>query len=139
MRILTVKNPWAYALAAGWKDVENRSWWTGHRTTDLSSAVAIHAGLDVDMDWESIYPAGAPRPPYTLALPRGAIIAVADLTDVVTDSTSPWAQEGQWHWTFANARTLTEPIPYTGGLGLRHLDDDVAAQVELALAEGTRS
>lgn len=31
MRILSVRQPWAWALVDGWKDVENRSWRTAYR------------------------------------------------------------------------------------------------------------
>lgn len=127
-RVLTIKQPWAYALAAGWKDVENRSWGTLYR-----GPVAIHAGLDVDEEFRRIYPANQPIPPYIHGLTRGAIIAVVDLADVVTDSTSIWAQEGQFHWLLANVRSI-EPIPYTGGMGLRHLDPDAEKQIREAVA-----
>lgn len=88
---------------------------------------------------------------------RGAIIGVVDLVDVhpvanphfhpiCYDQTqpnglleaaergdgacSPWAHpEGQWHLVLANPRALTEPIPYRGALGLRHVDDDTTARI----------
>jgi hypothetical protein len=133
MKILTVKQPWAFALAAGWKDIENRSWGTLYR-----GPVAIHAGRDVDEDFHQVWPEQQILPPYVLGLPRGAIVAVADLVDVTTDSGSPWAQDGLFHWQFANPRELP-PIPFTGALGLRHLDEETTTLIEQLLAEGARS
>lgn len=132
MRILTVKQPWAYAIAAGWKDIENRSWGTAYR-----GPIAIHAGLDVDEEFTSHYPEGTPTPPYVHALTRGHIIAVVDLLDVVTDSPSRWADNGQFHWILGNPREL-EPIKYTGGQGLRHLDPEAIAAVTAQLSGDTR-
>lgn len=40
MRALTIHGPWAWAIAAGHKTVENRSWTTNYRGT-----LAIHAGI----------------------------------------------------------------------------------------------
>jgi hypothetical protein len=117
VRILTVKPSWSHAIIHLGKDVENRSWSTLHRGT-----IAIHAGLGAD---ESVHLEGAP--PFTL-IDRGVIVGVVDLVNVVLDSTSRWAEPDQFHWLLANPRPIT-PIPYQGGLGLRHLDADVAAQI----------
>jgi hypothetical protein len=44
MRALTVRQPWAWAIIHGGKDVENRSW-TNRYATGL---IAIHAGVGLD-------------------------------------------------------------------------------------------
>ncbi len=43
MRALTIRQPWAWAIAVAGKDVENRSWQTSHR-----GLLAIHAGKGED-------------------------------------------------------------------------------------------
>jgi hypothetical protein len=56
IRGLTIRQPWASAIAFGDKRVENRSWPTAYR-----GLVAIHAGLSVDWDAaEKAWPAAGP-------------------------------------------------------------------------------
>lgn len=45
MKTLAVRQPWAWAIARGHKNVENRGWVTPHR-----GPLAIHAGLRPDDD-----------------------------------------------------------------------------------------
>lgn len=42
---------------------------------------------------------------------------------------SPWAEPDRFHLVLANARPLTEPLPYKGGLGLRKLTPNQIAAV----------
>lgn len=92
---------------------------------------------------------------------RGAILGVVDLVDMHSasviggcgyirhdcpehgtcrDHCSPWAEgpapRGGWmqHLVLANPRPLVEPIPQTGALGLRRLDDATIARIQEAIA-----
>jgi hypothetical protein len=113
-RVLTVRQPWASLIVAGIKDVENRSWPTRHR-----GRLYIHAGLELDK-------AAMERHGHRFAgdaeLPRGFIIGRVDVTDCVRDSTSRWADRGQWHWMLANAVELRQPIAARGQLSLWTFD-----------------
>jgi hypothetical protein len=119
--VLTVKQPWAWAIIHGGKDVENRALsiaggWRG--------TVAIHAGL------ASIVQAGVEHPEMQKldpmgrgALRFGEIIGVVDLIEVhapyaETELCSPWAETGAFHMKLANPRSIA-PARYTGALGLR--------------------
>jgi hypothetical protein len=139
MKSLTVRQPWASAIAFGRKDVENRTWATGHR-----GLLAIHAGKGIewtasDAAWIEAglmpYRSGDPRKAWSGSLPLGAIVAVARLTDchdaTRTDycSCSPWAMAHQWHWELADVRPLAEPVPCKGALRLWNLPEDVEAAV----------
>jgi hypothetical protein len=128
MKVITVRQPWAHAIIHGGKDVENRSWGTLHR-----GPVAIHAGMAVDSSPKALQ---VPSPPMTL-IPRGAIIGVVDLVDVVTDSTSKWVdlEAGEFQWVLENPRSI-EPITHTGALGLRTLPEDVEMSILFALLGG---
>lgn len=150
MRILTVRQPWAWAIIHGGKDVENR---VRNIAGDYRGPIAIHvAQADADsapeplwMDQANWYRARRPQskkfePEWS---DRGAIIGVVDLVDVHHDSThgestntcSDWAQESVWHISFENPRPLAEPIPYKGALGLRHLDDATIARIRDQMGE----
>lgn len=114
MKALTVRQPWASHLVHSGKDVENRTWPTYYR-----GPLVIHAGQRVD----------EAAPPFDGPLPRGALIGVVDLVDVVGDHPSPWAEPGQWHWVLANPRPFPRPISYRGRLGLFELDGATSRKV----------
>jgi ASCH domain len=115
MPALSIRQPWAWAICAGHKDVENRSWKTRHR-----GPFAIHAGsarpAASNVEWirETL---GISVPS---SLTRGAIIGVANLVDIIDNSRSPWAAHGQLHWILADAELWATPIPCRGQLGLFH-------------------
>lgn len=96
LRGLTIRQPWAWAVIYGGKDVENRRWRTAHR-----GPLLIHAGQDADPDPEAsaklLWTMGDPEAfgqPRAAWQARGAIIDVVFLDDILTDSSSPWAAAG---------------------------------------------
>jgi hypothetical protein len=157
LRILTVRQPWAWAIIHGGKDVENR---VRNIAGAYRGPVAVHAGMA--WDWDTTLPVGETPHPTSMSLTRGAIIGVVDLVDVhrVANShfhpicydltgpnglleaaergdgaCSPWSTaNAQWHLVLANPRPLADPIPYKGALGLRRLDSETAARVWGGLA-----
>src|SRR6516164_125406 len=83
---LTVHQPWAWAITMGHKTIENRTWHTSYR-----GPLFIHAGgrkgaKEWLADWDTLVEEFAERgvklPPIG-TLTFGAIVAVAELTDVV--------------------------------------------------------
>lgn len=147
MRILTVRQPWAWAIIHGGKNVENR---TRNIAGDYRGPVAIHAALEFDvlavsgrsdalMAAVTAYNVAHPDPldgsPWFRD--RGAIIGVVDLIDSHPFHSciqqqhdgdwivcSEWAERSGHHLVLANPRALDEPIPWKGALGLRRLDFD---------------
>jgi hypothetical protein len=149
MRIITIRQPYAWAVIHGGKDVENRS---RNIAGGYRGPVAIHAGLRFDEAAED----GSPilstalnahlddTDPNCDTLPHqwpwradiGVIIGVVDLVDVheslmecmrTPDACneynlcSPWAEAYSHHLVLANPRPLAEPIPYRGALGMRNI------------------
>jgi hypothetical protein len=135
MRVLTVRQPWAWAIIHGGKDVENR---VRNIAGDYRGPVAIHAGLRPEapgMPWGVAEKAGMNTDRVDGdALHLGHIIGVVDLVDVHDPTVplfgltgcqgecTPWSEMGQWHLVLANPRALDEPIPWKGALGLRKTD-----------------
>lgn len=111
---LTVKQPWASLIMTGIKDIENRSW-----ITDYRGPIFIHAGQKWDSD---PLPEGVEVPYPKLwtetALPKGVILGTVELVDIVTNSKSDWAIEGEHHWVLRNPDHLSAPIPWRGQMGL---------------------
>jgi hypothetical protein len=127
VKALTIRQPWAYAIAVGRKDVENRTRRTHHR-----GEVAIHSALTVDPK-ASIDPIDVNRTLFV----RGAVLAVAEIVGCCDcgDRCTPWSQRGPgiFHWQLANVRALT-PIPAKGALGLWTLPYEVEQAVRGQLA-----
>ncbi|MCT1363941.1 hypothetical protein [Microbacterium sp. p3-SID131] len=134
-RILTVRQPWAWAIIHGGKGVENR---VRNIAGGYRGPVLIHVAKAYADDWQSEVLAdlmnrhpGVHDEPQPWRDDVGAIIGVADLVDVhrpLWDNTcdgdavcSPWGEVDGWpyHLVFENPRALVEPIPYRGALGLR--------------------
>lgn len=142
MRILTVRQPWAWAIIHAGKNIENRQ-------TNIAGSyrgpVAIHAAkaLPTPDAWNNASDVVARvtgmRPLIVPPSRLGAIIGVVDLIDIHEDdsaacySCTEWA-EVAWHMVLANPRPLTEPIPYRGMLGLRRLDDETITRIKAAIA-----
>jgi hypothetical protein len=132
---LTVWQPWAWAIAAGLKPVENRGWFTSYR-----GPLAIHAGRAFDNAglpafFELLAPTGVAAPRFD-ELPRGAVVALTELVEVCDRARDPaaagcgcgiWAATGQYHWRLTTARPLTNPVPGRGRQGLFEVDLPAAA------------
>src|SRR5258707_9619527 len=84
MKALSIRQPWAWLIVTGHKDVENRTW-----TTKYRGPLLIHASVtpdDVSTDIVNRY--GIPID--TAALHYGGLIGQVELVDVVTRSQSKW-------------------------------------------------
>jgi ASCH domain len=117
MRGISVKQPYAWLIVSGKKNIENRSWYTHHR-----GPLAIHAGLKrpTEDELEEIARTYKVRIPEK-ALKRGGIIGVVDLEEVVTSHKSKWFV-GPYGWVLRNARQ-TQFLPMTGRLGFMEVPD----------------
>lgn len=156
MRVLTVRNPWAWAIIHGGKTVENRP---RNIVGEHRGLVAIHAGQAWDQRWAQHPTAAAMRDAiaveradtdrghaevYQRMLNRaGEIVGVVDLVDVhdgrecETDAhaaCSEWALPGYIHLELRDPRPIAEPIRFRGNLGLQTLDEETAARVLEAIS-----
>ena len=134
MKILSVRQPWAWLIVAGHKDIENRKWYTNHRGPLLIHASKAMNPEDFPMQREWIKQSGIVIPED---LPRGAIVGAATLTNVYSDGRdeelqdlmflrgqdgNPWF-EGPYGFEMEYAVPFYEPIPYRGQLGIREASD----------------
>lgn len=141
MKTLTVRQPWAWAIARGHKLIENRPKLTNHR-----GPLAIHSGLKPDdrgddalrFVRDAIRAQGGTYPkrladdaPYC---DGGLVIATVDLVDVCIKALGgsscdcgPWAMPGSAHWQLANVRALATPFAARGHLYLWDCDMPVLA------------
>ena len=111
MKAITLHQPWATLIALGVKTIETRSWPTKHR-----GPIAIHAGKQsfncVDNTRHPLehmrgdyWTVGGVRwdherlgDPTLLGIPRGAVVATANLVDCVpmVKDGSPWDDHERW-------------------------------------------
>lgn len=120
---LSIRQPWAWAIVAGIKDVENRKW-----RTKVRGRILIHAAQSIDGSrrdatawlhgWQSQFRVAIP-PVDDLLL--GGIIGEAEIVDCVDHSASPWFF-GPFGFVLRNARPL--PFrPLKGRLGFFEVED----------------
>lgn len=143
MKAITLHQPWASLVAAGWKEVETRSWSTPYR-----GPLAIHAGKKRDRDGmvlhmtlNSVRGCSSTLFPEFEAMPFGAIVATCFLMDcapMVSDAATKhrlkilaqhpfepragWEFEkefgnyahGRFAWILQNVVPVDPPIPAHG-------------------------
>jgi hypothetical protein len=110
----------AWAIAAGVKPYENRTWRTNYR-----GDVAIIAGQSrksLDVSRAALRSLGI-EPPAEDDLPFGAIVCVVTLVDCVPLAEVPRRERsplvtGPWCWRLENIRRLRRPVACRGVLGL---------------------
>ncbi len=109
---LSVRQPWAELIVRGLKDVENRTWRNGYR-----GPVLIHAGQTSEINEAGGFVADLIKSRQVEGADGrfgfllkgvwgiGAVVGVAEITDCVTSSASPWFV-GPYGFTLKNARKL---------------------------------
>jgi len=145
MKALSIKQPWAWLICAGYKDIENRGWFIGRKvasgavnfTIPLPMRIYVHAGKTPDDIWPAM---AILRKTHThfevdeimetlikweydnaqsFLFPQNnqsLIIGEVDILDCVTESDSPWFV-GEYGFVLANPKLYDKPIPYRGQLG----------------------
>lgn len=117
MKALTIRQPWADAIAHGTKRTENRT--RKAPAKHIGTRILIHAGLAYDPMGRFIITdrdALASWPDN-----RGAVIAVATLASAhfAADGTccKEWGEPKVFHWMLADVTALPDPVPVKGALG----------------------
>lgn len=118
MQAISIRQPWAFAIARGSKPVSNQGLPTRYR-----GPLLIHASMRVDLDsCDSPLIRAAGWDPADPLATLGAVIAVAELKDVCDSAVSPggtcdcgpWADPGAYHWRLTGVRALRRPIVALG-------------------------
>lgn len=118
MLALSVRQPWAWLIIHGGKDIENRDW-----PTKVRGRVLIHAAKGMTRDgydqatlavWAR-WPDMASKIPTPHDIERGGIVGSVEITDCVIASTSPWFF-GRCGFVLRDPVALSF-VPYRGMLG----------------------
>jgi hypothetical protein len=129
MKVLTVKQPWAYLICSGIKDIENRSWklpekYKGERVLIHASAKAddIKLAIDGQATVEEIQLLSALNYCDENEL-YSVIIGSVEIVDCVINHPSVWAEKGVYNWVLANPILFDKPIlNVKGKLGFWNYD-----------------
>jgi hypothetical protein len=128
MKALTILQPWAWLIVQGGKNIENRTWSTGHR-----GPLLIHAGKRPDPEailhvMSSYHPVTLRKVPAYANYPTdlsgfqfGGVIGIVDVVDVVAVPAGEWWQ-GPFGWVLDKPRALPF-LPYRGQQGLFDVPD----------------
>jgi hypothetical protein len=134
MKAITVRQPWAWAIIYGGKNVENRPQPWRYR-----GPLAIHAGVRISMRGQQFAPLkqawqawtaehGRPDPYW----PTGAVIGLVAVVDCHEENgcCAPWGERSvgdrkTMHLVLEDPYPLPEPIPMRGGQGLWKLPPGV--------------
>ena len=99
MKALTIRQPWAWLIVSGKKNIENRSWNTNYRGKFLVHAAAAFSTTPLE-EIEDHFHVKLPQCDEML---RGGIIGSCELVDCVTEHRSKWF-EGPYGFVLKNAK-----------------------------------
>lgn len=127
MKALSIRQPYAWLIVNGHKDIENRDW-----PTKFRGRVLIHAGVtypkrdyaDDAVAYRRYYGSYPEREEMI-----GGIVGVATIVDCVTESESKWFN-GKYGFVLADAK----PLPFVRCKGLLSFFD-VPAEVAETLRQ----
>ena len=139
MKALSIRQPWAWLIVNGHKDVENRAWHSRHK-----GPLLIHASKT--MDKEALNDLLRGKLPFIanrqkIELWQGGIVGIVDLWMIrhvgenIPGGISPWHEPECWGWYLKNARSFETPIEYRGWPGLFDVPDSVV-QEALSATDG---
>ncbi len=148
MKALSIRQPWAYLVAHGYKPVENRNNWQQPR---FRGEMAIHASQSITrkehldcVDFVVSCSLPGEIPPYQ-SYPLGMIVAVVDVVDIIPprgedesyqhaffrcpEGARDWWDQDQSGILVANVRRLTPAVRCKGMLGLWTVPPEIEAEV----------
>lgn len=121
MKALAIKQPWAWLIVNGYKDVENRTWKTSFRGEFL-----IHASKGefdkAGYDWVKKNLSYIPLP-REVEFMRGGIVGRATLIGITKERKSQWHQEGLYGFYLQHVQQLPFK-PVKGKLSFFEVDYD---------------
>lgn len=130
MIALSIRQPWAWLIVNGYKDIENRYWPTKYRGPCLIHAgktmtVAEYDAAMAFIEW-NVSADLVHQVPDKADLPRGGLVGIADVVDCVKWSDSPWFTGsgdellGGFGFVLEDAKPVTF-LPWKGRLGFFNL------------------
>jgi hypothetical protein len=146
MKALSIRQPWAWLICAGYKDVENRTWWI-HMPPLLNypatpRRIYVHTGKVIDERAWNFLEDKVTKEVWQMirtiefhnALSTTAVIGEVDIVgckyrfgDENNDLYSVWHEVGMYGFLLANPTLYDKPIPCKGKLGF--FEPDILARI----------
>ncbi len=131
-KAMSIRQPWAAAVAFGGKTVENKA-----KKTSYRGRLVIHvSGNKSDLKEATKAITKQEVPSHLFAF--GAAIGILDLVDVIEMNVAlennRWAN-GPICWMLANVKVFKKPIPMKGQLGIFNITGADAALIENAIRD----
>lgn len=146
IKVLSIRQPWAWAILHAGKDIENRDWNNAYQQMIrlpqiVGQRIAIHASAAKGMTTKEYRDActfmariGVVDVPLPSELVYGAILGTVQLVDVVTHSASPWFV-GEIGLVLRDPEPFDQPIPVKGALGLWVYEGELPTRAAEARAQ----
>ena len=137
MWVLTLKQPWAWMVIHGTKDVENRSWVNAilEGLVARREPFAVHAGRAMSTAYymEAVWYAKGQDPaivvPYPQELVFGAILGTVVPAKIYSpedwDVQRRWHMKDQYGWQLEERTPLPRYVPAKGKQGFWTVDDEL--------------
>lgn len=131
---LSIRQPWAWLIVHGHKDIENRDW-----PTNFRGRLLVHAGRtmarcyyeEVREELASVNLLPLSMPAYE-DLPRGGLVGWTHIIDCLQQHPSPWKQDGSHGFVLRDSSPIPF-VPFKGRLGFfnvpRHLVESLSPEV----------
>lgn len=129
---MSIRQPWLDMIVRGVKTLELRTW-----TNAMRGQIALHAAKKIDHATARFY--GYKKP---WLLPRGKVVALAEIVDIFELDEESWIKElgrhrqplpyygrGTYAVQLAQVQTLAHPITLRGRLKFFPLPPDVVSRV----------
>lgn len=121
MRVISVRQPWAWLIVQDHKPVENRTWATTRRGPTLIHAAKGMTHREYDSACATALAADPSiQVPRFEELARGGLIGAAQITDCVSECDSSWFV-GPYGFMLCGAEPLPF-VPMAGRLGFFEVD-----------------
>ena len=114
MKVIVIRQPWAWLIVNGFKDIENRTWATRYRGPLLIQASARRPTRAEMQEFRAYAHERKAELPDDFAF--GGIVGLTSLENCVYTSRSKWF-EGPVGWVLAKPKRLPF-VPLKGQLGL---------------------
>ena len=118
MKALSIRQPWAWLICEGPKDIENRTWQTKYRGDFI-----VHASKTFDVESYKDLMEWVPGLPKSYEFKKGGIVGAATIVDCVDDHESSWF-EGPWGFVLENRRS-TAFVPWDGALNFFDIPGEI--------------
>ena len=125
---LSVRQPWAWAIVRGLKDIENRGWCNHFRGPLLIHAAKkrppereLRQMWGICSNMVGAEKLAALQAEYEAAVVYGALVGRVEMTDCVESHESPWFF-GDFGFVLEGAEAFDLPVPMRGYLGIFRVD-----------------